>query len=105
MGVVPQHLVCLLLLGSPPANVSARLMADPTAHRDILRATAHFIRLMVNPPRAARALAVNSPLGQRASSFYFQLLSDISISLAVATFAPLAQRRAWIRRFADHRAP
>ena len=39
----PQRLVCLLL-GSPPANVRARLMVDPTAHRDILRATAHFIR-------------------------------------------------------------
>ena len=39
----PQRLVCLLL-GSPPANVSARLIVDPTAYRDILRATAHFIR-------------------------------------------------------------
>ena len=39
----PQRLVCLLL-GSPPAHVSAQLQRDPTAYRDILRATARYIR-------------------------------------------------------------
>ena len=49
----PQRLVCLLL-GSPPANVRARLMVDPTAHRDILRATAHYIRAVYTTRWRAR---------------------------------------------------
>ena len=33
-----------LLLGSPPPHVQARLLSQPTAYRDILRATARFIK-------------------------------------------------------------
>ena len=40
---IPQRLLGLLL-GSPPEYVSARLQLDATAYRDILRATARFIR-------------------------------------------------------------
>ena len=36
--------VCRLLLGSPPAHAAGFLAASPTAYRDILRASAAFLR-------------------------------------------------------------
>ena len=36
--------VCRLLLGSPPAHVAGFLATSPTAYRDILRASAAFLR-------------------------------------------------------------
>ena len=38
-----KRLVCLLL-GSPPEHIQHRLFLYPTAYRDILRATARFIK-------------------------------------------------------------
>ena len=43
-----------LLLGSPPEHMQQRLFHDPTAYRDILRATARFIK-QVHATRWQRA--------------------------------------------------